>query len=102
MRSTCLLLLLCVFAGCAAPTMVYVTSSGGDVAVIDADRRETVTTFELKGGPWGIASASSGRRVYVANFWGESVVGIDTGTNEVRERVHCYFPWGIAVKPAGK
>ena len=102
MKQVAVIIMIFFAAGCYAPRLVYVTASEGSVAVVDTDRMEKIATFEVRGGPWGIAPSRSWSRVYVANFWGNSVVGIDTGTNAIEERIHCYFPWGIAVKPRGK
>jgi DNA-binding beta-propeller fold protein YncE len=99
------ILLVAVFflaAGCAAPAMVYVTSSDGSLSVIDAEKLETISEFQIAGGPWGIAASDSRPRVYVANFWGRSLVGIDTKLNSIVEKIDCYFPWGVAVKPPDK
>lgn len=97
------LMILCAFiivaSGCSAPTLLYVTSTDGNLAVIDVDALRTKTTFNISGGPWGITSSPGRARVYVANFWGKSVVGIDTKTNTIAEKTNCDFPWGIAVKP---
>ena len=99
------ILLVAVFllaAGCSAPAMVYITSSDGNLMVIDAMTLDTVASFEIAGGPWGIAASDSRPRVYVANFWGRSLVGIDTKLNSIVEKIDCYFPWGVAVKPPDK
>ena len=102
MRLTVVLLTLFVVAGCSTPARVYVTSTGGSIAVIDLKTLEISKTVEVSGGPWGIAASAWQPRVYVANFWGKSVVGIDTTTNTVSENIRCYFPWEIAVQPPGK
>lgn len=99
------LILIAVFllaAGCSAPARVYVTSSSGNLMVLDPLAYETVTSFEIAGGPWGIAASDSRPRVYIANFWGRSLVGIDTKLNSIAESIDCYFPWGVAVKPPDK
>ena len=102
MRVKLALLILLVIAGCSAPAHIYVTSTGGSIAVIDLESLEKVGTVEVSGGPWGITASAWQPRVYVANFWGKSVVGIDTKTNTVSENIRCYFPWEIAVQPPGK
>ncbi len=102
MRLTVAVFAVFMVAGCAAPTCVYVTSTGGSIAVIDLETLEISKTVEVSGGPWGIAASAREPRVYVANFWGTSVVGIDTTTNTIARSIRCYFPWEIAVQPPVK
>lgn len=99
------LIIIAVFllaVGCSAPVRVYLTSSDGNLMIIDPLTYETAASFEIAGGPWGIAASDSRARVYVANFWGRSLVGIDTKINSIVEKIDCYFPWGVAVKPPDK
>lgn len=102
MKLVLVLAVLTVAAGCSAPRLVYVTSSDGYLTVIDAKSLETVKTLEVAGGPWGIEASAARPRVYVANFRGKTVVGIDTRASAIEETIHCYYPWGVAVKPRTK
>lgn len=102
MKLTVAAFVVLLVAGCSAAPHIYVTSTGGSIAVIDMETMEIEKTVEVSGGPWGIAASPWQPRVYVANFWGTSVVGIDTNTNTITRNIRCYFPWEIAVQPPVK
>jgi YVTN family beta-propeller protein len=71
---------------------------GHTVTVIDTSLNQVVASIPVGQTPLGIAINSTGKRVYVANFYGQTVSVIDTATRSVIATVPVgQNPYGIAV-----
>jgi YVTN family beta-propeller protein len=56
---------------------IYITGSWNAVSVIDGDTNIVLGTVAVGIGPWGIARNSTTNRIYVANFYADTLSVID-------------------------
>jgi YVTN family beta-propeller protein len=69
-----------------------------NVAVIDVQSHEVITTIPVGRRPWGIALTHDGKKAYVANGVSNDVSVIDTATQKVIASIPVgKMPWGIAI-----
>ncbi len=78
---------------------IYVSDRASHVWVVDAATNLVVATIPVGSFPWGLASTRDGSRVYVANYFSNSVSIINTSSNTVVGSVSVATPYGIAISP---
>lgn len=80
----------------------YVAGLGSNnVAIIDADGAR-MAHIPVEEGPTGLALDEPGQRLFVLNRFASSISVIDTGTQEVTERVALFDPTPAAIKDGRK
>jgi len=72
-----------VSEGFGAIGVISVSDPGDTVLVIDRDGNNIVDTIGVGNRPFGIDATHDGARVYVANYFGNTVSVVDTSTNTV-------------------
>lgn len=81
---------------------VYATVSGSsEVVVINQDSFKQVGSFPVAAGPAIILQTPDGKKLYTANWQGNSVSAIDTATEDVVDIPTGGRPYVITMPPAG-
>lgn len=63
--------------------LIYVTSSSGEILVLDTTTLAVVDTIDMVGEPWDVAISPDGRWLYTGDRWGSGLSVIDLNTNSV-------------------
>jgi YVTN family beta-propeller protein len=85
-------------------TKVYIQNRGNHVAVVNAATNTVITgTGFINGGLFGVSVTPDGRKVFVANFDGNTVSVIDTATDAVVATIPVGvtpIAFGVFIQPA--
>lgn len=63
--------------------LVYVTSSPGEILILDASTFNVIGSIAVVGEPWDVVVSPDGQWLYTGDYWGQGLSVVDLGTNSL-------------------
>ena len=81
--------------------LVYVTSSAGEILILDSRAFNLIGSIDVVGEPWDVVVSPDGQRLYTGDRWGQGLSVVDLNTNSVITTLNLGVLTGLEIAPDG-